>query len=184
MLTSYELCCCRSRFPSGAPTGEAPSTPGEERDTPSGVNEPAALITRVRPRTTLEARSAARARISSAIGTSAPAATSARTSSRVRVTACFSGARGDYGRNNQWDDNYRRWRDRQIETPLGPVDFAQGIFARIAQHPAARRDERGAGGDQRRLRGHEHRIPNNQNHGHTQQNPGAAHPMITVGTTG
>ena len=28
------------------------------------------------------------------------------------------------------------WREKQIETPLGPVDYAQGIFARIAQHPA------------------------------------------------
>lgn len=28
------------------------------------------------------------------------------------------------------------WASRQIETPLGPVDYAAGIFARIAQHPA------------------------------------------------
>lgn len=33
-------------------------------------------------------------------------------------------------------DDPEPWRDRQIETPLGPVDYAQGIFARIAQHPA------------------------------------------------
>ena len=31
------------------------------------------------------------------------------------------------------------------------------------------------------LRGHEHRVPNNQQRGHTQQNPGAACPIITVG---
>jgi hypothetical protein len=28
------------------------------------------------------------------------------------------------------------WEDKQIETPLGPSDYAAGIFARIAQHPA------------------------------------------------
>ncbi|MCH7905192.1 MAG: DinB family protein [Armatimonadetes bacterium] len=28
------------------------------------------------------------------------------------------------------------WLDKEIETPLGPVDGASGIFARIAQHPA------------------------------------------------
>lgn len=33
-------------------------------------------------------------------------------------------------------DDPEPWRDKQIETPLGPTDFAQGIFARIAQHPA------------------------------------------------
>lgn len=33
-------------------------------------------------------------------------------------------------------DDPEPWRDKQIETPLGPVDYAQGIFARIAQHPA------------------------------------------------
>lgn len=27
----------------------------------------------------------------------------------------YAGARGDDGRNNHWDDNYRRWRDQQIE---------------------------------------------------------------------
>jgi hypothetical protein len=33
-------------------------------------------------------------------------------------------------------DDPDAWREKQIETPLGPVDYAQGIFARIAQHPA------------------------------------------------
>jgi hypothetical protein len=33
-------------------------------------------------------------------------------------------------------DDPEPWREKQIETPLGPVDYAQGIFARIAQHPA------------------------------------------------
>jgi uncharacterized damage-inducible protein DinB len=33
-------------------------------------------------------------------------------------------------------DDPEPWREKQIETPLGPTDFAQGIFARIAQHPA------------------------------------------------
>lgn len=33
-------------------------------------------------------------------------------------------------------DDPEPWREKQIETPLGPVDHAQGIFARIAQHPA------------------------------------------------
>jgi hypothetical protein len=28
------------------------------------------------------------------------------------------------------------WAEKRIETPLGPEDFAAGIFARIAQHPA------------------------------------------------
>ena len=33
-------------------------------------------------------------------------------------------------------DDPGSWVNKQIETPLGPVDSAPGIFARIAQHPA------------------------------------------------
>lgn len=33
-------------------------------------------------------------------------------------------------------ENCDDWADKRIETPLGPVDGAAGIFARVAQHPA------------------------------------------------